>query len=414
VKFFPINDFSQTGIIQYMVSNQGSSYIDLSKTRLHVCCKIVKKDGKAMKSGADANAENCAPINNFLHSLFRRVDVQLNGKTVSSAHDGYPYLAYFNNLLYTNNAMKQGTLQTEMFYSDTAGEAMDQANFKTADNDGLKMRGKFFEGSSIVDLVGPIHCDIFKISKLIPYGVSIGITLYQNEPEFCLMSADSDIASSGYKVVILKSFLEMSLIEIAPEISLAHSKILEKTTAFYPYTKTQIRKFSIAKDVFSAEFSDPFLNQIPSEMLIGLISDVSCHGSWDKNPLSFMPHDVSNIQVTVDGQQLGHGNIEVVYSDEPENGQYMQGYTTLCCLENNEGVNPIPRLDYPGGYCLYRIASEFANNISDHDVVPVKRTGNLRISVTFAKKTPEPLTLIIYAKQGGAVKIDLNKAVYLV
>ncbi len=53
-------------------------YVDLSKTILFVEGKVVKSDGK---SDLDGNEQSSvAPVNNFLHSLFRQVDVYLNGK----------------------------------------------------------------------------------------------------------------------------------------------------------------------------------------------------------------------------------------------------------------------------------------------------------------------------------------------
>ena len=62
-------------------------YIDLSRTILTVEGKI------AVKSGSSVNA-NIAPVNNFLHSLFKQVDVYLNGKQVTPAMGTYPYRAY--------------------------------------------------------------------------------------------------------------------------------------------------------------------------------------------------------------------------------------------------------------------------------------------------------------------------------
>ena len=56
-------------------------YIDLSKTILTVTGNIMKKDGKTKLDGGGQS--NVAPVNNFLHSLFRQVDVYLNGKQVT-------------------------------------------------------------------------------------------------------------------------------------------------------------------------------------------------------------------------------------------------------------------------------------------------------------------------------------------
>ena len=72
-------------------------YIDLSKTILTVTGNIMKKDGKTKLTGGGQT--NVAPVNNFLHSLFRQVDVYLNGKQVTPAMGTYAYRSYIETLL---------------------------------------------------------------------------------------------------------------------------------------------------------------------------------------------------------------------------------------------------------------------------------------------------------------------------
>ena len=71
-------------------------YIDLSKTILTVTGNIMKKDGTTKLTGGDQS--NVAPVNNFLHSLFRQVDVYLNGKQVTPAMGTYAYRSYIETL----------------------------------------------------------------------------------------------------------------------------------------------------------------------------------------------------------------------------------------------------------------------------------------------------------------------------
>ena len=72
-------------------------YIDLSKTILTVTGKVTLKDGTSKLAGGGQS--NVAPVNNFLHSLFRQVDVYLNGKQVTPAMGTYAYRSYIETLL---------------------------------------------------------------------------------------------------------------------------------------------------------------------------------------------------------------------------------------------------------------------------------------------------------------------------
>ena len=57
--------------ITYLIAGT-DEYIDLSKTILTVRGEITKGDGTKLTGG---NQTSVAPVNNFLHSLFKQVDV---------------------------------------------------------------------------------------------------------------------------------------------------------------------------------------------------------------------------------------------------------------------------------------------------------------------------------------------------
>ena len=95
-------------------------YVDLSKTILTVTGKITKKDGTSKLDGNDQS--NVAPVNNFLHSLFRQVDVYLNGKQVTPAMGTYAYRSYIETLLNYDVSAKQSQFSSALYYKDTAGQ----------------------------------------------------------------------------------------------------------------------------------------------------------------------------------------------------------------------------------------------------------------------------------------------------
>ena len=73
----------------------GSSYyIDLSSCMLFVKARI-SKQGEA-KITTDAKI---APVNNFLHSCFKQISIDLNGTTIENTNITYTYKAYLLNFL---------------------------------------------------------------------------------------------------------------------------------------------------------------------------------------------------------------------------------------------------------------------------------------------------------------------------
>ena len=108
--------------ITYLIAGT-DEYIDLSKTILTVRGEITKGDGTTLTGG---NQTSVAPVNNFLHSLFKQVDVYLNGKQVTPAMGTYAYRAYIETLLNYDVSAKKSQFTSALYYKDTATQ-MDEA-----------------------------------------------------------------------------------------------------------------------------------------------------------------------------------------------------------------------------------------------------------------------------------------------
>ena len=87
-------------------------YVDLSKTILVVRAKVTKANGNDL----DAD-EHVGIVNNFLHSLFKQVDVFLKEKQVTQATGTYAYRAYLETLLNYGPTAKESQLTAAMFYT---------------------------------------------------------------------------------------------------------------------------------------------------------------------------------------------------------------------------------------------------------------------------------------------------------
>ena len=75
----------------------------------------MKPDGTNLPVGS-----KCAPVNNWIHSLFSQIDVHLNGVLVTWSENTYSYKAYMESLLTYDSGAKESQLTAGMFYKDTA------------------------------------------------------------------------------------------------------------------------------------------------------------------------------------------------------------------------------------------------------------------------------------------------------
>ena len=407
---YPINDYTSQGIISFSIPAHGSAYIDLKNIKLNITCKIVKKDGGKMVSPTE-NKGSCGPVCNTLHSIWSRVDVSLQGKLLTHSDNNYPYLAYLKALLNTTNA-QENTLQAQLFYPDKAG-SFDSTEWYVSDNPAFKTRSQFFDCSQEVDMSGNLACDVLDINRYIPNGVSLDVKLYPANPEFFLMSKDADIATTGgYRMVITKASLEVPKVHLSPEIVIAHSQVLDANNkAIFPFMSSEIKCHNVQKGAYDCEINNPFSGRVPSEILITMVKDTARNGSYGNNPFNFSHVNLSSINFTVDSQDVGGGTIKTNYGDKAYKSNYIEAYKTLIGVNGQDCSIPITRLEYPEGYCLYRYVVSAEGSDGSDDVISLKRSGNVRLYMTFKKALIESYTVILWAKFPSALELDKSRAI---
>ena len=225
IEYHPLSNITDTGPIEFNVSGTGEEYLDLARTQLYVKAKITKANGTAL----DADTQ-VGPVNLFLHSLFSQVDVSLNERLISASTNTYPYRAMIESLLNYGEEAKTSQLSMAMFYKDTAGK-MNVVNPLAADDEanlGLKARYEFTKESHTVDMMGPIHSDIFFQDRLMLNGVNLRIKLKRAKNVFCLVSS---AAGAKFKVVITEAILFVRRVKVASCIILGHAAGLRHSSA---------------------------------------------------------------------------------------------------------------------------------------------------------------------------------------
>ena len=84
-EYAPLATIQQGAAIEFTVKGSNLLYLDINNSHLHVLAKITKADG----TNIDANT--AAPINLTLHSIFREIGVELNGRNMGDTSQLYPY-----------------------------------------------------------------------------------------------------------------------------------------------------------------------------------------------------------------------------------------------------------------------------------------------------------------------------------
>ena len=416
-------------------------YLDLSKTILVVEGKVIPGTGGDLSTGQ----ASIAPVNNFLHSLFRQVDVYLNGKQVTPAMGTYAYRSYLETLLNYDVSAKQSQLSSAMYYKDTAGQ-MDEAGslpgsttitfvksdyapatvtpastnasapWNPGDNDketvsipvpgtgnqGFAKRHKFIENSKKFTLSGPVFTDVFMSDRLLINMLDLKVVLNRSYNEFCLI--DKNSTSKNPKVELTDVVLKIRKVKVDQAIRDSTEVLLKQTPAIYPVRRVVCKALSIAPGLPNVRQDNIFSGLVPTSFVFGLVDSNAYTGEYGKNPFNFKHYDISTVTLSVNGEEIPFKQLRLKFPNPSDTESkkktvdFIQAYNTLFSgtgkMFSNMGLD-ITRDDYPRGFTLFAfdLTPDMCNTADYFNAV---QRGTLSVDITFEKDTPEAISMVCY------------------
>ncbi len=152
VEIPPLSAITDSSPLEFFNAGTGEDYIDLYNTLLYTRIKITRPDGSDIADGAPVGLINYPGA-----CIFSQVDVSLGDRLITQSSSTYPYRCLIEALINFTNA------------------------------------------SNVIELLAPIHSDIFFQEKFMLNGVDIKIRMTRGKDEFCLMRDDA----IAYKIYIM-------------------------------------------------------------------------------------------------------------------------------------------------------------------------------------------------------------------
>ena len=424
-------------------------YIDLSKTILTVTGKIMKKDGTTKLGGGDQS--NVAPVNNFLHSLFRQVDVYLNGKQVTPAMGTYAYRSYIETLLNYDVSTKQSQFSSALYYKDTATK-MDEVgalpsftviNYKLAGSDnsthgdnaslnlykpgtgnqGFAKRHQFIKNGNQFVLSGPIFSDIFMTDRLLLNMLDLKVVLNRSADSFSLMEIGNDPKIEP-KVHLTDVVLKIRKVKVDQAVSDGVERMLKQTPALYPIRRVECKILTIPQNLPNIRQDNIFSGIIPNSFVVGLVHVDASTGEYGKNPYNFQHFGVTSVSLTANGQEIPFKLLTLKYPEDKKGTvdpakdtelEFDEAYNTLFSgtgkIYSNAGLD-ITREDYPGGYALY--AFDLTPDMcKSADYFNTVQRGSLTLALTFRESIDHAIGMVCYGDFENIIRIDAERnAIY--
>ena len=417
-----INPFN-TGInpVNFQVDPQ-EDFLDMDESFFEVEIAIKKGDGNNL---VEANV--MALVNNLAHSLFKQINVRLNGTLISPQTDTYHYKAFIETLLNFDRDDGETLLTPAAWYNHlqiiddgAAGEftanALNPAHNDyaalAADRKNLVQSRLQFLGGHRVTLRFKPFLEVFNLSKLLVPGVQVQIDMYFNDPSIWgLRWHGADTFRILEEDVNVRLFL--SQVRVTP--SIYRSIMVERKSgkvATYPTVRSEIRTYSHPNDNRHFECSNPFHNQIPNRLVVVLINQAAFNGDYGMNPFSFRKYNVSTIRQLIRGEEYPYETLELQHDDASKDlrgyQRFLQATGSIC---RGKG-NMVKRTDWgQGKQCTMFVFDNTANGCLDSPVLNPKQTGELRLVIDFGANPGDNLTVLLYGEFENLLEINENGVV---
>ena len=399
-QFAPIASLADGAPIEFLVKGADQLYLDLNDSYLHLRVKMTKADG------ANMDANTGAVINLPMHSLFREVSVEMNGKSVSEPNNLYPYRAYLETLVNFSRETQESRLLSEGWVRDKTGK-MD-VTAADGENTGLKDRATMFAQSKVVELVGRPHVDVFQQDRLIPPGIDLHMKLVPAANNFVCKSAapGNNAAQENFKMKIEYAALVIHTKQLTDVAELAHRELLLSQNMKLPYTRVQVKHLSIPQNQTSYAFDNVFTGALPDLVVVGLVDDEDFAGGYQRNPFNFQKFGVNRIELKRNGLPVPREG----YTPNWTTGAYIRDYllfqNQLGFGKGDKCVNLTP-IEWSDGFTIY------AFKITDGPIGSgtegprsKSTTGSVRLEIGFSAAQNRNIKVIVLYQMLGVLEFD--------
>lgn len=398
VPHYPISSLNNDGPIEFDIK-PSPMYTDLGDTRLYLRCKIVNS-----ATGVDvANGTGATVCNMFLHAFIQRLEVYVGNTLISQSAGFYSWKSAIETLLNFGSDAKGSQLESIMYYKDNYAAASAQ------DNPGMQARLKVTNASKAFEVFGPLHEGLFFQDKYLLNNVGMRVKITRNPAAFYML----DSTAHGCHVEVMEAVLWVRRVQVSPSIELAHSRaLMGGKNALYSIHRSEVEVMSVAAIQQTISKDNLFMSKLPNKLVIGLVGNTNFNGDRQRHPFFFQHFNVSNLEVSIDGENVCGTPMLMDFTDQ----KYMRAYHGLFHALNksycDSGLD-ITYEDFRKGYALFcfDLTADGCGNTSQH--LELGRHGNLRFKMHLNQPLGETISVIIYGEFESVLEITNTREVLM-
>jgi hypothetical protein len=386
--------------------------LQVSKNYVYIRLRIVRHDGAILHVARVADGANniaaqlvdaVGPINLLGKTFFKQVKLSLNGKLVSDSSDKYAYRAFLETELNFGPEAKDSQLQAALYSKDRP-----TAHINDAGNVGWQERSAPFAASQWVELMAPIHADLFQQDRYLLNQTELRLEMYRNSDQFCLMTFG--VNPEAFRIEVQQMCFYVKKIEVVETIGLAIETMFNTENAKYPIRRIQMSTMSITENRRSTPLNSLFSGALPRRLVIGLVASDALRGTYATSPFNFQPFGMTEIKITCGTTTVPSTPYTFDFATNRCIRAFVQLFEGLGFAGDDKG-NGIDFASFKSGCCLF--VFELGADGSDSSHWELTREGTVSLDIQFGAALPVGgVEVIIYAENDNLLMINKNRQTF--
>ena len=402
VDFMPVNMGLNQSLtdkyLEFRINGVIGSFLDLSSTTIELFLNLNQT------GGVDLTAETMVGlVNGLSNTIFKSVTVFINEKMVESN-------PFFNYTSYVKLLKSMGSSEVTRYGG--CGFLHDDYN---NDPKGVTMtytKNTFEKGGTIenrlmgdiktngVHLCFPLLLDVSTLDMYLLDGVDVRIRLELASNAWIINTVAPDGGGVGININRAKLWIDRVIPHHNAITALNYA--LATKPIEYIFNKTLYKTFVIGRGESSIMIDQPFTNCIPDKLTMLLVDMNSISGRYNHNSLYFNHCDISNVHITINGSTIYNTSTDFSAGDCSRSFYEVQKAVGI------DSNNMLSYDSYQKGRSVF--CFNFVNETVE-DSLPVERSANLRMNLTFKQPLTTPHVVILLADTTGIITIDNQRII---
>jgi hypothetical protein len=353
-----------------LASGSAEDYLVPAEFRLSGICRIVAGDGQPV-----APDENVSIVNLFPFSLFRDIELKINGRPESNLTSSFVnYKSVIEATLSLNKTAAQSHWRRCMYIPDGAGDFDDKTPHPKKTHDGWRdsrqvggrssgdpvagkeggqtssgggddteyvvseertsrsdehkltgyqMRSAVVHSSKQFDFYIPFQHEFTSLDRYLIPGSVYEFKLTRTPDKFSILTSERN---PDYRVEIVDLKLWYKYVRLQTKLCVSiESKLSGNTNAIYPFVKNEIKYHLIPKGRKDYVWDSAFVGYLPKMLIVTMVRNDAFNGDYTHNPYKFQHFNLNKFNIKHDNTILPVEG----YTPDFKNKLYMREFNDL-------------------------------------------------------------------------------------